>query len=176
MVTENMQRLNFRGGVAGDAEAIFEVMGKSCRVEKNSDRWHSWYNLAVRDAQRFRVLEADGRITGVALITHERLCVGSCEIIKGDVGEVSVLPDFQGKDYGSALMRDVVQWMRDNDYDISRLGGYSIFYRRFGYVPFPRRLVEFPIEPANAGANIISVEEAILLPSMIRIAVARRSK
>ena len=164
MGTENMQKLNLRSGVADDAEAIFEVMEKAFRVEKNSDRWHSWYNLAVRDAQRFRVLEVDGRIAGVALITHERLCVGSCEIIKGDVGEVSVLPEFQGKGYGSALMRDVVQWMRDNDYDISRLGGYSIFYRRFGYVPFPRRLVEFPIEPANAGANIISVEERFRPP------------
>jgi len=159
-----MQRLNFRGGVADDAEAIFEVMEKSFRVEKNSDRWYSWYNLAVRDAQRFRVLEHEGRVIGVALITHERLCVGSCEIVKGDVGEVSILPEFQGKGYGSTLMRDVVQWMRDNNYDISRLGGYSIFYRRFGYVPFPRRLVEFPIEPANAGANIISVEERFRPP------------
>ena len=164
MRTENMQRLNFRGGVADDAEAIFEVMEKSFRVEKNSDRWHSWYNLAIRDAERFRVLEHRSRVIGVALITHERLCIGSCEIIKGDVGEVSVLPEFQGKGYGSALMHDVVQWMRDNNYDISRLGGYSIFYRRFGYVPFPRRLVEFPIEPANVGANIISIEERFRSP------------
>ena len=164
MRTENMQRLNFRGGVADDAEAIFEVMEKSFRVEKNSDRWHSWYNLAIRDAERFRVLEHGSRVIGVALITHERLCIGSCEIIKGDVGEVSVLPEFQGKGYGNALMHDVVQWMRDNNYDISRLGGYSIFYRRFGYVPFPRRLVEFPIEPANVGANIISIEERFRSP------------
>ena len=164
MRTENMQRLNFRGGVADDAETIFEVMEKSFLVEKNSNRWHSWYNLAVRNAQRFRVLEHVGRVIGVALITNERLCIGSCEILKGDVGEVSILPEFQGKGYGSALMRDVVQWMRDKNYDISRLGGYSIFYRRFGYVPFPRRLVEFPIEPANAGANIISVEERFRPP------------
>jgi hypothetical protein len=58
-----MQRLNFRGGVADDAEAIFEVMEKSFRVEKNSDRWHSWYNLAVRvlfDAERFFHYLKDG--------------------------------------------------------------------------------------------------------------------
>ena len=164
MRTKNMQRLNFRGGVADDAEAIFEVMEKSFRVEKNSDRWHSWYNLAIRDAERFRVLEHESRVIGVALIRHERLCIGSCEIVKGDVGEVSVLPEFQGKGYGSALMHDVVQWMRDNNYDISRLGGYSTFYRCFGYVPFPRRLVEFPIEPANVGANIISIEERFRSP------------
>jgi len=33
-----MQKLNSRSGVADDAEAIFEVMEKAFRVEKNSDR------------------------------------------------------------------------------------------------------------------------------------------
>ena len=164
MGTGNMQGFHSRNGVADDTEAIFEVMVRAFHVEENSDRWHSWHNLAIRDAERFRVLEAEGKITGVAIINRERLWVGSCEIVKGDVGEVSVLPEFQGKGYGSALMRDVVQWMRDNDCDISRLGGSSIFYRRFGYVPFPRRSVEFPIEPVRAGANIMSVEEVFRPP------------
>ncbi|MBT3270871.1 GNAT family N-acetyltransferase [Candidatus Poribacteria bacterium] len=159
-----MQRFHFRSGVADDTEAIFEVMVRAFHVEENSDRWHSWHKLAVRDAGRFRVLEVEGRVLGVAIIKPERLCVGSCEIVKADVGEVSVLPQFQGKGYGSALMRDVIQWMRDNDCDMSRLGGSAIFYRRFGYVPFPRRSVVFPIEPVHAGADIVSVEEVFRPP------------
>ncbi|MEO2002538.1 MAG: GNAT family N-acetyltransferase [Candidatus Poribacteria bacterium] len=159
-----MQGFHSRSGVADDTEAIFEVMVRAFNVEENSDRWHSWHKLAVRDAERFRVLEVEGKVVGVAIINPERLYVGSCEIVKADVGEVSVLPEFQGKGYGSALMRDVVQWMRDNDCDISRLGGSSIFYRRFGYIPFPRRSVVFPIEPVHAGADIVSVEEIFRLP------------
>jgi predicted N-acetyltransferase YhbS len=159
-----MQAFHSRSGVADDTEAIFEVMVRAFNVEENSDRWHSWHKLAVRDAERFRVLEVEGKVVGVAIINPERLYVGSCEIVKADVGEVSVLPEFQGKGYGSALMRDVVQWMRDNDCDISRLGGSSIFYRRFGYIPFPRRSVVFPIEPVHAGADIVSVEEIFRLP------------
>ncbi len=159
-----MQGFRSRSGVADDTEAIFEVMVRAFQVEENSDRWHSWHKLAVRDAQRFRVLEVEGTVVGVAIVKPERLCVGSCEIVKADVGEVSVLPQFQGKGYGSALMRDVVQWMRDSDCDISRLGGSSIFYRRFGYVPLPRRSVEFPIEPVRAGANLMSVQEVFRPP------------
>ncbi|MAF11475.1 hypothetical protein CMK11_13580 [Candidatus Poribacteria bacterium] len=159
-----MQRFHSRSGVADDTEAIFEVMVRAFHVEENSDRWHSWHKLAVRDAERFRVLEVEGRVVGVAIIKSERLCVGSCEIVKADVGEVSVLPQYQGKGYGSALMRDVVQWMRDSDCDMSRLGGSAIFYRRFGYVPFPRRSVVFPIEPVRAGANIMPVQEVFRPP------------
>lgn len=159
-----MQEFKARCGATDDAEAIFEVMVKAFQVEENSDKWHRWHNLAVKGAERFRVLEAEGKIIAVAHIARDRLGVGSCEIIKGDIGEVSVLPAFQGRGYGSALMRDVVQWLRDNDFDISRLGGYAIFYRRFGYVPFPRRFVEFPIEPAHAGANIISAAEMFRPP------------
>ena len=126
-----MQGFHSRSGVADDTEAIFEVMVRAFNVEENSDRWHSWHKLAVRDAERFRVLEVEGKVVGVAIINPERLYVGSCEIVKADVGEVSVLPEFQGKGYGSALMRDVVHWMHDNDCDTSRLGGSTIFYRRF---------------------------------------------
>ncbi|MFQ6041112.1 MAG: GNAT family N-acetyltransferase [Candidatus Poribacteria bacterium] len=156
--------IDIRCGTQKDAEGIFEVMSKAFHIEENSSRWHSWKRLATNDATRFRVLEIDGKIISVAHIARHRLAVGSCEIAKGDVGEVSTLPEFQDKGYGSALMRDVVGWMRENDYDISRLGGYSVFYRRFGYVPFPRRFVEFTIEPVKAGANTISVEEMFKPP------------
>jgi predicted N-acetyltransferase YhbS len=160
-----MQGLQSRSGVADDTEAIFEVMVRAFNVEENSDWWRRWHEMAVRDAERFRVLEVEGKVVGVAIINPERLCVGSCEIVKADVGEVSVLPEFQGKGYGSALMRDVVQWMRDNGCDMSRLGGSAIFYRRFGYVPFPRRSVVFPIEPVQAGADTLSVEEVFRPPA-----------
>ncbi len=159
-----MNRFNIQCGTPKDSEGIFEVMAKAFRVEEGSSKWHSWKSLAINDAARFRVLELDGKIISVAHIARHRLSVGSCEIAKGDVGEVSTLPEFQGKGYGSALMRNIVNWMRENDYDMSRLGGYSVFYRRFGYVPFPRRFVEFQIESVKAGANTISVEEMFKPP------------
>ncbi|MFC1716128.1 GNAT family N-acetyltransferase [Candidatus Poribacteria bacterium] len=159
-----MKKFSSRFGTTDDGEAIFEVMEKAFRVEKDSDKWHSWHRLAMKGAEHFRVLEVKGQIIAVALISQKRFYVGSCEIIHGDVGEVSVLPEFQGNGYGSALMTDVVQWMRDNGYDISRLGGYSIFYRRFGYALFPRRTIEFPIRSVHGGVRIISVEEMFRPP------------
>ncbi|MBM3236180.1 GNAT family N-acetyltransferase [Candidatus Poribacteria bacterium] len=168
-----MKEFNIRCGTPNDAEGIFEVMAKAFHVEENSSRWHSWKSLATNQATQFRVLEIDGRIISVALISPQRLRVGkNCEIIKGDVGEVSTLPEFQGTGYGSALMRDVVEWMRKNNYDMSRLGGYAGFYSRFGYVPFPRRFVEFSLESVKAGASNISIEEMYRppegLPGIVR--------
>jgi len=67
-----MQGFHSRSGVADDTEAIFEVMVRAFNVEENSDRWHSWHKLAVRDAERFRVLEVEGKVVGVAIINPER--------------------------------------------------------------------------------------------------------
>ena len=168
-----MKEFNIRCGTPDDAEGIFEVMAKAFRVEENSSKWHSWKNLATNQATGFRVLEIDGKIISVALISPQRLRVGrNCEVIKGDVGEVSTLPEFQGKGYGSALMRDVVKWMSEHNYEMSRLGGYAGFYSRFGYVPFPRRFVEFTLESVKAGASTISAEEMYRppegLPGIVR--------
>jgi len=174
----NAQKINSRSGTTDDVEGILAVVGKAFKVEENSPRWHRWYNKIVDKAEHYRVLEMAERIIAVAYIARKRFRVGSCEIVNGDVGEVSVLPELQGNGYGSALMTHVVQWMRNNGYHVSGLNGYPIFYGRFGYVPFPCRYVEFPMEPVPAGVTDISLKEMLRpskgLPGGVRLYDASR--
>lgn len=144
----------------GEAEAIFDLMVRAFGVEEGSERWHQWRGLAFGQVAHFEVLDKGGRIIGAALVRPERLRLApDGEIVKGEVGEVCVLPEFQGQGYGHRLMQGVVEAMRRKGCDISRLGGYIPFYRRFGYVPFPRRYVLFPVEPVQGGVRTIAAAE-----------------
>jgi len=62
-------------------------------------------------------------------------------------------------------MEETVAFVRAHGFDIARLGGLCKFYSRFGWVPFPRRYVEFTLESVKAGARTLGVEEVLGLPS-----------
>jgi len=113
-----------------------------------------------RSIDEWFVLVDDGKIVGTLEILKHRLRIGKAVIIKGDVGEVSILPECQGKGYGSKMMEDAILWMRKERYDLSRLGGLVKFYSRFGYIRFPRRYVEITVgNKARAGASIVEEGE-----------------
>jgi len=108
----------------------------------------------------WRVLVKDGKIVGTLEILKHRLRIGRAVIIKGDVGKVSILPEYQSKGYGTKMMEDAVLWMKKEGYDLSRLGGLVKFYSRFGYIRFPRRYIEIRVgTKARAGASIVEEGE-----------------
>ncbi|MBM4084645.1 MAG: GNAT family N-acetyltransferase [Planctomycetes bacterium] len=150
-----------RAGTPEDSAAILDVMSKAFRFDESHAKWPTCRQMAYEEPHTFRVVESSGRVVSVARIHREELRVGRCAVVKGDVGHVSTHPDFQGRGFGSRLMRDSVRWMRENGYDISRLGGLVKFYSRFGWSPFPRRYVEFLITDVKAGASTLSPTEAL---------------
>ncbi|MHB0939642.1 MAG: GNAT family N-acetyltransferase [Armatimonadota bacterium] len=155
-----------RQGTADDAEEILSVEMQAFRREWDTAEWAQQLAGKRGTAQQYRVLEVDGRIVSQAQVAPHRLRLGrAAEVLKGDVGGVATLPECQGLGYGHALMRDVVAWMREAGYHLSRLGGYAKFYGRFGYVPMPRRHVLFPVGPVKAGASTIPAEEIFRQPA-----------
>jgi len=155
-----------RQGTLDDAEEILSVEMQAFRRQVDSAEWARLLDAKRKVAHLYRVLEVDGRIVSEAQVSPHRLRLGrAAEVLKGDVGGVATLPEFQGHGHGSAMMRDTVAWMRDAGYHLSRLGGYARFYGRFGYVPMPRRHVLFPIGPVKAGAATIPAEEIFRLPA-----------
>jgi predicted N-acetyltransferase YhbS len=120
------------------------------------------------DPGSWRVLEAEGRIVSACRIGLHELRVGRCSIRKGDVGHVATLPEFQGRGFGSELMRDTVDYLKEAGCQIGRLGGLIAFYARFGWVPFPRRYYEFPIEPVRAGVKTLQPDEYLQPPKGYR--------
>jgi len=128
------------------------------------EHWLHSYSLVESRPEQFLVIEADGEIQGALRITPAWMQVGSCRMLKGDVGEVGVRPDVQGRGLGTRLMRAAVEHMRAKGFHFSRLGGLVEFYSRFGYRAFPRGLYEFAIEPMQGGNRLLTIYEALRLP------------
>lgn len=155
-----------RQGTVDDAEELLRVEQQAFRREWDAEEWAQQLAGKRGTAQQYRVLEADGRIVSQAQVSPHRLRLGrAAEVLKGDVGGVATLPEYQGYGYGHLMLRDVTAWMRENGYHLSRLGGYAKFYGRFGYVPMPRRHVLFPVGPVQAGASTIPAEEIFRQPT-----------
>jgi len=156
---------SMRQGTPADAEALVEIRAAAFDISPDNPRYPQMVNMAERAPQAFRVMERGGEIIALLHIGDDWLQVGKCAVLKGDVGHVSVRPDLQGQGIGSTLMRETMEWMRENGYHLSRLGGLLKFYRRFGYEPFPRRFVEFYLDEIQTEAGMVPAAEAIAEPS-----------
>ena len=108
------------------------------------------------DLGQWRVIADDERIVGVVHIKRDLLCCGGALMLKGDIGSVAVHKDYQKRGIGSLVLKDAVDWMHKEKYHLSRLGGLSAFYSKFGFKPFCRSYIEFPVpKEIRAGAQRI---------------------
>ena len=153
-----------RTAVSADAEAVATVT-----QEAFGGSHGEWVAQACRATPgEWRVLEHAGRIVSICRVQIHGIRVGRCEINKGDVGHVSTLPEFQGRGFGSELMRDTVAYLKEAHCQIGRLGGLIAFYSRFGWVPFPRRYYEFPLEAVRGGVQTLQPDEYLQPPKGFR--------
>lgn len=151
-----------RQAVISDRNEMLNVFRSAFNVADNSP------GAAERIFSRideWRVLEQAGRIVGIVHIEPIHLQIGQAVIVQGDLGHVAIHRDLQGKGLGSEILIDSIEWMAGQSYDLSRLGGLHRFYSRFGYLPFPRRYLEFRCgKKTRAGAGMIE-EGLIDLPA-----------
>ncbi len=82
-----------------------------------------------------RVVEADRRIASIMMLIRRPLRIGTAIVDGAMVGPVATHPNFQGKGYCSAVMRDAVQYMERQSFDITLLWGIPWLYTRYGYSP-----------------------------------------
>ena len=83
------------------------------------------------------------------------------------VGEVAVRPEYQGCGVGTLLMEHTVRLLRNSvpRPDFAFLGGYTGFYRRFGFLPVdsaPRLAV--PLSPERGGTKRFPVLDRLSRP------------
>lgn len=83
------------------------------------------------------------------------------------VGEVAVLPEYQGCGIGTFLMEHTVELLKKDVpcADYAFLGGYTGFYSRFGFRPVdaaPR--LEVPLAPERGGTKRFSILERLPRP------------
>jgi len=158
----------FSTATAADTDKISRILEKSFKITKDRKAWlDGQMKVFLDDPSCWRTISVNDQLIGTIHIKKHWLKIGRSKILKGDVSGVSILPEYHGKGYGSLLMGNSVEWMREKDYDISRLGGLVDFYARFGYLRFPRRYMEFSAgNSVSAGASEVK-EEALPLPARI---------
>lgn len=148
-----------RPAEAGDIDDLVTVLCSAYDRRPDDERLRvesSWAG--------YLVIEVDGAVVGTLRVMDETLWYApGCTVRKADVGHVAVRRECQGRGLGTALMASTVEHLRETGFALSRLGGLMHFYRRFGYVPFPRRFYQFPLTAASGGARQLGPEAYLRL-------------
>ncbi|HAM38480.1 MAG: hypothetical protein A2474_06195 [Elusimicrobia bacterium RIFOXYC2_FULL_34_12] len=151
-----------------DIDGILNILGKAFNTTMNKGREIYLRDLVLKELHCWRVMVLNDNIIGAVHISVNELRIGKAIVTKMDPGEVSVLPEYHGKGYGTMLMQDTIEWMKKENCDISRLGGLTEFYSRFGYLRFPRRYIEFTVgKKVQAGASMVKEDELFLEKEII---------
>jgi predicted N-acetyltransferase YhbS len=144
-----MDQLVFRRAAEAESAAVFAILRAAfpAAADAGLERlrrlaFDEWHDLVV--------LAQDSRPVAVAHVEPHRLRVGACSVLKADIGHVAVRPDLQAQGLGTRLLQEIVAWLPQERFQISRLGGLMRFYQRFGYEPFPRRYVTLPVPARDA--------------------------
>jgi predicted N-acetyltransferase YhbS len=82
-----------------------------------------------------RVAKADGKIVGMMMLIRRPLRIGTTVVNGAIVAPVAVHPDYQKQGYCSAVMRNAVQYMKVQGFEISILWGAPWLYPQYGYSP-----------------------------------------
>ena len=72
-------------------------------------------------------------VSHIGIITKPMRLHGE-KFVAGGIGDVVTHRQHRGKGLASRLMKQVVQFMQDNEYDFSILSGIPNYYHRFGYI------------------------------------------
>lgn len=153
-----------------DDERIMEIIRASFTNFAPDDRHFEQIRSLLREREFvvFAPDDAPDRIVGTAEIGVFPHAFGCSTLRRADPGDVCIDPAEQGRGYGTAMMRGIVRYLREKGYALSRLGGYSAFYARFGYVRMPRMRLDITLGGYNmAGASRLKVGP-VDLPAAMR--------
>lgn len=140
----------FRSAKRKDQQTLFEILQDAYQLQGHQEKRTRMRQFVAQDPEGFVILEEGAEAVAAAHIARHRLQIGSAYADKGDVGHVAVRSERQAQGYGTQLMVQTVQFMRDAGFHMSRLGGLHRFYSRFGYEPFLRRYIHIPVAPMDA--------------------------
>jgi predicted N-acetyltransferase YhbS len=99
------------------------------------------------EAERDRILIADGKIVSRVRVVPKRIKYGAAWLEIGGIGGVGTLREMQGRGYNSRLMQATVDYMTEQGYPWTALAGIHNYYGRFGYITlWPQHALVFDTE------------------------------
>jgi predicted N-acetyltransferase YhbS len=144
---------------AADPEEYSDIYGLSDSAFK-SHLEQMIIGVTVSKDPRFqpgdlRVVSVDGKVVSMMMLLRRPLRVGKAVVNGAIVAPVATHPEYQGKGYCSAVMRDAIQYMKTQGLDITILWGHPWLYPHYGYSPSMVK-TELVMKPTQKKANVKS--------------------
>lgn len=129
---------------AKDYEEVYSVVKAAFDSALSADGTEQELVNALRESDAFipelsLVAESDGKIVGHIMLTKAK--VGEAIVLA--LAPLSVLPEYQRKGIGTALIREGHRIAAESGYGYSVVLGHETYYPKMGYLPAD----EFGIKP-----------------------------
>jgi predicted acetyltransferase len=138
--------MEIRAAKADERDEIVDLIA-AVFVEKCRPRYASQhYQDSSYELDQSRVCVVDGKIVSYVRVSDRSMYIGK-EVVKlGGIGMVVTSPEYRGRGYASALLRDAIAYMEANNYDLSILfTTIQPFYMPLGWASFPQTNFELEL-------------------------------
>jgi putative acetyltransferase len=128
------QKIIIRSETDSDVSAITEVTVAAFKTLEISHHTEQFIIAALRSAKALTislVAEVDGRVIGHIAFSPATISDGTRDWY--GLGPVSVLPAYQRRGIGKALIREGLSRLKDRDAQGCCLVGHPNYYRKFGF-------------------------------------------
>lgn len=136
-------KVRIRSETSADVDAIAEVTAAAFKTLAISNQTEQFIVAALRAAKALTlslVAEVDGRVVGHIAFSPVTVSDGSSNWY--GLGPVSVLPEFQRRGIGGALIREGISRLKDLGARGCCLVGHPEYYKRFGFQNVPGLVCE----------------------------------
>lgn len=142
---------NIRQEQIKDYEAVHKVVELAFRDMEDSDHSEPFLVDQLRQTDAFipelsLVAEVDEEIIGHILMTKVEIISENKSVTSLGLAPVSVLPEYQNRGIGSALIREAHKRATELGYGSVVLLGHKDYYPRFGYKQAIDFGIEFPFD------------------------------
>lgn len=156
-----------RRETAADYSEIAGLIEAAFREDLHSDHLEQFLVQRLRHSPAFipelaLVALREGRVVGHILLSKVLIRGKEQEVEVLSLAPVSVLPEFQGKGIGSALIREAHRRAETLGYAAVVLLGHEGYYPRFGYEMAKNYGIRFPFEAPEANCMVLELRENAL--------------
>lgn len=144
-----------------DYQQVEQLIEAAFRTAEHSDHREHLLVARLRKTTSFVpdlsiVAESNGQLLGHVLLTKIQISNASENFDSLALAPVSVLPDFQGKGLGGALIREAHQVATQLGFGSVILLGHADYYPRFGYQKASTFNIRLPFEAPDE--NCMAIE------------------
>ena len=146
--------MEIRAAKAHERDEIVDLIS-AVFVEKCRPRYASQhYQDSTYELDQSRVCIVDGKIVSYVRVSDRSIYIGEAVVKLGGIGMVVTSPEYRGRGYASALLRDAIAYMEAQNYDLSLLfTTIQPFYMPLGWASFPQTTFELELHDKKTFAS-----------------------